>query len=105
MRRVRTGHKGSKDAEDVAAAAFVLAARQAFPDAVVELVHLSDEDVNQVVLSPTKLRNRERKLAGFLAEIRKGYFPAVVSARTCPGCPNYFICGATPSGELTKKFA
>ena len=105
LRRVRTGHMGSKDAEDVAAAAFVLAARQAFPDAVVELVHLSDEDVHEVVLSSTKLRNREKKLAGFLADIRQGYFPAVVSARTCPGCPNYFICGPTPSGILTKKFA
>ena len=96
---------GSKDAEDVAAAAFVLAARQAFPDAVVELVYLSDEDVHEVALSSTKLRNREKKLAGFLADIRQGYFPAVVSARTCPGCPNYFICGPTPSGILTKKFA
>ena len=104
LRRVRTGHMGSKDAEDVAAAAFVLAARQAFPDAVVELVYLSDEDVHEVVLSPTKLRNREKKLSRFLVDIRRGYFPPVVSARTCPGCPNYFICGPTPSGILTKKY-
>ena len=105
LRRVRTGHGGSKTAEDVAAAAFVLAAKQAFPGAVVELVHLADEEVHEVQLTPTKLGNRQKKLTGFLAQIRRGHFPAFASQRTCPGCPNFFICGSTPYGVLRKKFA
>ena len=104
LRRVRTGHSTSKSAEDVAAAAFVLAARQAFPDAVVELVHLSDENVLEVDLSATKLRNRERKLNGILEDIRHGHFPPNASPRTCPGCPNFFICGPVPDGVLEKRF-
>ena len=104
LRRVRTGHARSKDAEDVAAAAFVLAARQAFPDAVVELVYLSDEAVHEIDLSHKKLQNRQTKLTAFLEQIRQGHFPPNVSERTCPGCPSFFICGPTPDGELRRKF-
>ena len=103
LRRVRTGHFRSRESDDVAAAAFVLAARQEFPDAVVELVHLSDEEVREVDLKPTKLRNRQTKLATFLERIRQGHFPPEVSPRTCPGCPNFFICGPTPDGVLRKN--
>jgi len=104
FRRVRTGHVGSKEGEDVGAAAFVLAARQAFPEAVIELVHLADETATPVTLTPRKLDNRREKLAEFLAAIRQGRFPANPSAYVCPGCPAFFICGPTPSGALPKKF-
>ena len=82
----------------------MLAARQAFPDAVVELVHLADQAVRPLTLSPKKLQTRRDKLAGFLEEIRLGRFPADPSPRTCPGCPAFFICGPTPPGALPKKF-
>ena len=104
LRRVRTGHSTSRAADDVAAAAFVLAARQAFPDAVVELVHLADEKVQEVDLSPPKLRNRHKKLNDILDDIRQGHFPPQASLRTCPGCPNFFICGPTPDGVIRKRF-
>ncbi len=42
LRRVRTGHRRSAEEDDIGAAAFVLAARQSFPDALVQLVHLAD---------------------------------------------------------------
>ena len=103
LRRVRTGHMRAKEDEDVAAAAFVLAARQEFPDATVELVHLSDQEVRPVELTGRKLETRRGKLGEFLGDIRKGHFPAKVSAWTCPGCPNFFICGPTPDGVLRKK--
>lgn len=105
LRRVQTGHHRSAESKDVGAAAFVLAARQAFPDAVVELVHLSDEATRPLSLSPKELQNRRDKLGGFLQDIRAGRFPAEVSSRTCPGCPAFFICGSTPAGALPKKFA
>jgi superfamily I DNA/RNA helicase len=104
FRRIRTGHSRSTEIEDVSAAAFVLAARQAFPDAVVELVHLADETSTPVSLTRRKLDNRREKLAEFLAAIRQGRFPANPSGYVCPGCPAFFICGPTPSGALLKKF-
>lgn len=104
LRRIRTGHLTSSETKDVGAAAFILAARQAFPDAVVELVHLSDGEVSQLALSSKELQGRRDKLAGFLKDIRRGRFPAEISARTCPGCPAFFVCGPTPEGRLSKKF-
>jgi len=104
FRRIRTGHSRSTDLEDVAAAAFVMTARQTFPDAVIELVHLSDETATPVSLTQKKLDNRREKIAEFFAAIRQGRFPANPSAYSCPGCPAFFICGPTPVGVLPKKF-
>lgn len=104
LRRVRTGHRRSDEEDDVGAAAFVLAARQAFPDAVVQLVHLADQEVFPISLSGTQLQNRRKKLDKFLAAIRAGHFPTDPSPRTCPGCPAFFICACAPDGTLRKKF-
>ena len=104
FRSIRTGHQRSTEGKDVSAAAFVLAARRAFPDAVVELVHLSDQTAEALSLSPRELQNRQDKLEGFLQEIRRGRFPTESSARVCPSCPAFFICGPTPAGVLGKKF-
>lgn len=104
FRKIRTGHAGSKESEDVSAAAFVLAARQVFPDAVVEVVHLADETATPVSLTQRQLENRREKLAEFLVQIRQGRFPANPSTYMCPGCPAFFICGPTPAGVLPKKF-
>jgi superfamily I DNA/RNA helicase len=105
VRRVRTGHKRSTDADDVGAAALILAVRRAFPGAVAELVYLSDGEVHELSLSERQLKGRSEKLATFLADIRAGRFPAKISAFTCPNCPAFFICGQTPDGPLQKKFA
>lgn len=104
FRRVQTGHLRSYETKDVGAAAFVLAARQTFPGAVVELVHLSDAEIRALDLSTKDLEKQRAKLDGFLAAIRLGAFPAKASSRTCPGCPAFFICGPTPPGALPKKF-
>jgi hypothetical protein len=104
VRRVRTGHRRSTETDDVGAAAFLLAVRQVFPDADVELVHLADRAAIAVDLTQRKLETRRTKLGAFLADIQGGAFPAVPSAWTCPGCPAFFICGATPAGTLRKKF-
>jgi superfamily I DNA/RNA helicase/Zn-dependent peptidase ImmA (M78 family) len=104
LRRVRTGHRRSDEEDDVGAAAFVLAARQAFPDALVQLVHLADQEVFPIGLSTRQLENRRKKLDNFLAAIRAGDFPTDPSPRTCPGCPAFFICACAPDGALHKKF-
>ena len=103
VRRVQTGHFRSAEADDVGAAAFLLAARQTFPDAVVELIHLSDQTARPLDLSARKLQTRKNKLSGFLADIRGGRFPAKASSRTCPGCPAFFVCGPTPPCALGKN--
>jgi len=103
-RRVSTGHRRRSESEDVGAAAFLLAVRQAFPDAVVELVYLADGASYPIELSAQKLRTRQDKLSGFLQDIRAGHFPTEISSFTCPTCPSFFICGPTPDGPLKKKF-
>ncbi|MFC1347263.1 MAG: UvrD-helicase domain-containing protein [gamma proteobacterium symbiont of Clathrolucina costata] len=104
LRRIQTGHFRSAEADDVGAAAFLLAARQTFPSAEVELIHLSDQTARRLDLSARKLQTRQNKLSGFLEDIRGGRFPAKASSRTCPGCPAFFVCGPTPLGTLKKYF-
>jgi superfamily I DNA/RNA helicase len=104
LRRVKTGHASSKDGKDVGAAAFILAARAAFPDARVELVYLADADTKPLVLSVRELGTREDKLVGIFRDIRSGSFRAVTSDMTCPNCPAFFVCGAVPAGTLVKVF-
>jgi hypothetical protein len=104
LRRIRTGHRRSDSHDDVGAAAFLLAARAAFPSAIVELVHLSDQEILPIDPKPKTLENRRGKLVAFLAKIRAGDFPTNPSTRTCPGCPAFFICGPAPAGVLKKKF-
>lgn len=104
FRRVKTGHARTSDQKDVGAAAFLLAAGQMFPDARVELVYLADGQATPLTLSARELGNREQKLTKMLGEIRAGRFGASKSEFTCPGCPAFFICGATPAGVIAKTF-
>ncbi len=104
IRRVRTGHRSSREHDDVGAAAFMLAAAQAFPAATVELVHLADQAVHPVAFKPGPLETRRGRLASYLAAVTAGSFPPDPSPRICPGCPAFFICGPTPAGTLAKKF-
>ncbi len=106
LRRVRTGHERKADLDDTAARAFALAAAQAYPGAVVDLVYLADEAPGSAVLdlSDRKLASGRQTLADTLAKIRGGRFPAKSSERTCPGCPAFFVCGPTPAGSLQRKF-
>ena len=104
LRRVQTGHYREAEGKDVGAAAFLLAARQAFPEAIVELVHLSDQETRPLTLKPKMLRTRHQKISSFLEKTRLGCFPAAPSPRTCPGCPAFYICGPTPLGTLVRIF-
>ena len=106
LRRVRTGHGRKADLDDTAARAFAMAAAQAYPGAVVDIVYLADEAPGSAVLelSDRKLASGRQTLADTLVQIRRGEFPTNPSERTCPGCPAFFVCGSTPSGVLKKKF-
>jgi superfamily I DNA/RNA helicase len=102
LRSIRTG--SSKEKKDVGSAAFQLAAQQEFPDATIEFIHLSDKKVQGASLSAKELQNRREKLAGFFSSIQHGSFPTTPSTRVCSGCPAFFVCGSTPTGELQKRF-
>lgn len=105
VRSIKTGHRGSKAGKDVGSAAFLLAARLAFPSAQVQLVHLADGSAEPVPLTDKEISNRKTKLEGFLERVRHGHFPMERSEFTCPNCPAFFICGPVPDGEMEKKFA
>lgn len=104
LRRVRTGHASSSEGKDVGAAAFVLAARRAFPDATIELVYLADAETKPLTLSAKELSNRRDKLENIFQSIRAGQFKTEPSDAICPNCPAFFVCGAVPPGTLTKNF-
>lgn len=103
FRLIKTGHIHSKEEQDVAAAAFLLAAEKMDPRATVELVHLSDETTTLIDIKPKMLGNREKTIAEKFIAIRGGVFPTERSERTCPGCPAFFVCGPLPPGILQKK--
>ncbi|MBL4955071.1 hypothetical protein JK635_23210, partial [Neobacillus sp. YIM B02564] len=103
LRRVRTGHAPSEDVKDVGAAALVLAARAAFPEARIEIVYLADAESKPLILSARELNNRQGKLGDIFRGIRDGQFKAKVSDAVCPNCPAFFVCGAVPPGTISKN--
>ena len=101
VRRVRTGYKRSREYDGLEYTLYHLAAQSEFGgSAVVEALHLTDETHERVVVSGPKVLNRKRKSDEFMAGIGSGEFPPKVDAVTCPRCPHYFICPATPNGAL-----
>ncbi len=103
FRRVRTGHKRSKEGNDLTAAAFHIAATDHSAGCTVELVHLADGEITTVNMSRTVLSNRKAKIAEMLDAVRSGKFP-LDEQMTCPRCPAFFVCGSLPIGPLQKKF-
>lgn len=102
IRRIQTRRMRSDDLKAIEAASFVIATQQAFPDATVEFVYLSDQTTQSITFSTRELQTRQTKLVKFLADIRCGHFPTKPS-QTCPNCPAFFICGPTPAGVLKKN--
>jgi superfamily I DNA/RNA helicase len=102
LRRVRTGFKRVNEYDRLEYSLYHLAARDRFNSAYqIEAVHLTDESLDPVVVSDQKIENRRTKTGEMLAGIAAGSFPPDVDAVTCPRCPHFFICAATPQGPLT----
>lgn len=102
LRRVHTGHAPRIQPKDVGSAVFLLAAKQAFPSATVELVYLADQTARPLSMSAAELSGRSSKVQNMLKSIVGGRFEAVRTSYTCSGCPAFFICGPVPPGELFK---
>ena len=63
-------------------------------------IHLTDDAVEVVTISPQKLRTRKDKSSEMLAALTAGWFPAEIDSVTCPRCPHFFICAALPNGPV-----
>jgi superfamily I DNA/RNA helicase len=103
VRSIRTGHATSKSMEDLAAAAFVLAADKHPDRPRAHLVYLADETFDPIALTPRQVENKRIKIGAVMEKIGRGAFGIEASSRTCPRCPAFFFCGDVPAGTLTKK--
>jgi DNA helicase II / ATP-dependent DNA helicase PcrA len=102
LRRVRTGFKRVNEYDRLEYSLYHLAARNSFHSGYqIEAIHLTDESLDPVVISDQKIKSRSDKTSEMLAGISSGFFPPDVDAVTCPRCPHFFICAATPRGPLT----
>lgn len=102
LRRVRTGRKRSDEYDRLEYTLYHLAARARFGSAfIVEALHLTDDTVEAVTVTARKMSNRQTMSSEMLAAIGHGRFPVNIDAVTCPRCPHFFICPATPKGPLT----
>jgi DNA helicase II / ATP-dependent DNA helicase PcrA len=77
-----------------------LAARARYGAAyVVEALHLTNESVESVAVSTTKMNNHRTKSEDMLAGIAAGRFSPKIDAVRCLRCPHFF-CAAIPRGPL-----
>jgi superfamily I DNA/RNA helicase/Zn-dependent peptidase ImmA (M78 family) len=102
LRRIHTGYKRSDEDGRLEYTLYHLAGQVEFgSNYSVEAVHLTDEVTELVTISSTMMNNRRAKSSQMLTNITGGHFPANVDAVTCPRCPHFFVCAATPQGALT----
>jgi len=104
VRRIRSGHRPSRAKDGLAAAAFQLAAVDAFPGCRVELVYLADAETTPIEFKRDTLERRRGKVVEALRDIGAGAFPMKDSSFVCPRCPAFFICGPVAQGPFEKKF-
>lgn len=103
VRRIKTGYSRADDAKDLPSSALLLAAREQYGGAVVELVYLSEGSIAQAQPTEKILANRRNDIAATIRKIRDGHFPTEPDSRACPNCPAFFICGPVPSGTIKKN--
>lgn len=103
LRRVRTGYRRKTEFDDWTYTLYVLAARAAgLSDSVARALHLTDGIEELVSLSATQINNRIAKIETLLSDYSQGLFPVEVDPVTCPRCPHFFICDATPLGPISQ---
>lgn len=102
--RVKTGKPRSNAFDDIEYTILHLAAVQAYgSQAQVEVTFLTSETTAPMSISAKKLETRRQKIQGIVQSVRSGHFPPKAEPRTCPRCPNFFICGDLPTGAVAVK--
>lgn len=101
LRRIRTGKKRVGEYDRLEYALYQFAADAQFGTAaVVHALHLADDTVEPVTITPRKLANRRSKVDRMLGQIAAGSFPPKPDGVTCPRCPHFFLCPSVPQGSL-----
>jgi DNA helicase-2/ATP-dependent DNA helicase PcrA len=101
LRRIQTGRKRTDEYDRLDYALYHLAGEAHFGTRYeVEAVHLTDDVVERVMITPKKLSNRQTTSDGLLSDLSRGWFPVEIDAVSCPRCPHFFICAAVPAGPL-----
>ena len=95
VRRLRTGRPPKKIDDDIYAL-YLVGARQELHGARVEALFLTTDEAKPVSMTETVVCKRLQKYDDAIAGIRSGRFAAKPNERTCPRCPQYFICPAVP---------
>ena len=95
VRRLRTGRPPKKIDDDIYAL-YLVGARRELDQARIETLFLTTDEARPVQMTETVIRNRLKKYDDAIAGIRAGRFAAKPDDRTCPRCPQYFICSAIP---------
>ena len=101
LRRIKTGKKSKEEYDHIEYSLLMEAAEQHYGyGSRVEAVHLAGETQEQVTVTDRKKATRLKRTQAALAGIANGHFPAKPENRSCPRCPNFFICGKVPEGEV-----
>ena len=101
LRRLHTGYRRSDEYDRLEYSLYHLAGRKKFGAGfAVEAIHLTDDIVETVTITPQKISNRQATSDSMLQKIAAGKFPVQVDGVTCPRCPHFFVCPAVPSGPL-----
>jgi hypothetical protein len=101
LRRVRTGYRTTEEYDGLEYSLYHLAGAAHFGRGfAVEALHLTDETLEAVTISPKKLGKKRGETEDILAGIKGGLFPPKIGPVTCPRCPHFFVCAATPKGPL-----
>lgn len=99
VRRLRTGRPPKKVDEDIYAL-YHYAAVQELEGARVEALFLTTGEIKPVPMSNKVIENRFKKYDQAIYGISAGCFPPKPNDRTCPRCPQYFICPVVPATKL-----
>lgn len=100
LRLVQSGHHRDDNVDAIATRALVVHAA-ARPGMRVELLHLADTDLPQVLsLKKGEGKRFDTKLNSVLSKIRAGQFPVDARPERCARCAAFIVCDALPRGRL-----
>ena len=104
VRQIKSGKQQSSEFDKIEYSILLEAAEQYYGhESQVEAIHLAGETQEKVLISDEKKLSRLNKCKNALAAIANGEFPPSPDSRSCPRCPNFFICGDVPEGKITIK--
>ncbi|HBX9066664.1 TPA: UvrD-helicase domain-containing protein [Klebsiella pneumoniae] len=104
IRHIKTGKKRGDEFDLIEYTILSEAAKRHYGKGTrVEAVHLAGETQETVTVSAAKQKTRLDKVRTFINAITFGSFPSTSDSRTCPQCPNFFVCGKIPAGNSGKK--